>query len=110
MEQAGGHFHDRHGAPYSEFVTKILNKLAARLNGIEQLDQGCPYDTQKQADGRYEPPYFLYTRLNGVSQRISPYLGANAPSQRFLYTSKLVKEYWRDKKTPPMTRDTAPRV
>jgi A nuclease family of the HNH/ENDO VII superfamily with conserved AHH len=100
VEVSGGHFHDRHGRPYSQFVTKILNKLADRLNGVKHVDVNCPYETSKGADGKYNPPFYLYTRLNGVSKRMARYLSSVAPRQDFVYTSKLVLIYWDDQETP----------
>jgi hypothetical protein len=93
MDKAGRHFHDRHNDPYSEFVTEILNKIADRMNGVSQ--KGCPYEKEASGKGKYKPPYSLVARLNGVSNRIKPYLSATAKPNRRLYTSKLVMEYWK---------------
>jgi hypothetical protein len=100
MDKAHGHFHDRHGTPYSDFVTKILNKIADRLNGIKHLDVNCPYQTERAGDGRFKPPLYLYTRLNGVSTRLKTYLSTAAKRQAYVYTSKLVLLYWEEKATP----------
>lgn len=96
MDKAKWHFHDRHGAPYSEFVTKILNKIADRMNGDQKKE--CPFKTSKSGGGKYRPPYALVARLNGVSARIRPYLMSGAKPNRFLFTSKLVMQYWARKK------------
>lgn len=93
MAAAGGHFHDRHGRPYSAFVTKLLNKIADRINAVEAGDPGCP--NKDDADsGKLKPPYGLVERLNGVSRRIAPYLEATDAADEDLYTSKLVPRYW----------------
>lgn len=100
MEEAGGHFHDRHGDPYSKTVTKILNKIADRMNGVKILGMDCPYNKKKaKGSDKFEPPFYLYVRLNGVSARCAKHLTATAKRQRFLFTSKLVKLYWDAKKT-----------
>ncbi|MHC4356832.1 MAG: AHH domain-containing protein [Planctomycetota bacterium] len=99
MDKAQGHFHDRH-TDYSKFVKKILNKIAERMDGVKVLNMGCPYEnTKSDDDDRYDPPYWLYVRLNGVSKRLSKHLSADAPRQDFLFTSKLVKRYWKKKNT-----------
>lgn len=87
------HFHDRH-VTYSKFVTKILNKIAARMDGAKDITVDCPYNKKKGAGGKFKPPYYLYWRINGVSTRLRGYLSAGAQRQDFVYTSELVKEYW----------------
>jgi hypothetical protein len=100
MDEAEGHFHDRHGDPYSKTVTKILNKIADRMNGVKILNMDCPYNNKKAKNSdKFEPPFYLYVRLNGVSARCKKHLTHTAKQQRFLYTSKLVKLYWDAKKT-----------
>ena len=94
MDKAGGHFHDRHNAPYSAFVTKILNKIADRMNG--EQDSKCPFKTE-EGSGKFKPPWALVKRLNGVSKRIQPWLSAGAAPNMQLYTSKLVTLYWKSK-------------
>lgn len=92
MKVARGLFHDRHIDPYSEFVQKILNKIADRMNGLQAQDPKCPYKVEKGQGTRFKPPYALINRLNGVSQRLSGYLHANAKPTNYIYTSKLVKK------------------
>jgi hypothetical protein len=97
MDKAGGHFHDRHGNPYSSSVTKILNTIANRMNGIDAVAD-CPYKTEKDnKDGKFKPPYALVARLNGVSTRLRGYLLAGSTPQGSFYTSKLVLYYWVEK-------------
>jgi len=93
MDEAGGHFHDRHANPYSASVTKILNTIADRMNGID-VKANCPYKTENGGEGKYKPPYALVARLNGVSGRVKGYLLAGASPQASFYTSKLVLRYW----------------
>jgi hypothetical protein len=99
MDESDGHFHDRH-VDYSKFVVKVLNKIANRMLGLPFLNMDCPYVTEPAPSGKAKPPYFLYIRLNGVSQRLATHLAASAPQQAFLFTSELVKEYWKAKNTP----------
>lgn len=92
MKVSGGLFHDRHIDPYSEFVQKILNKIADRMNGLQAQDPKCPYKVEKGESTRYKPPYALVNRLNGVSRRLSGYLKTSATPTNYIYTSKLVKK------------------
>ncbi len=96
MDVAQGQFHDRHNNPYSDFVTKILNKIADRMNGID-ANSGCPFKTEKGENKKFKPPYALVARLNGVSARIKPHLKKDAKPNEVLITSKLVKQYWKRK-------------
>jgi hypothetical protein len=56
-----GTFHDRH-LRYSDFVRKILQKIADRMDGIDAR-ANCPYKTEKGTN-RFKPPYALVQRLN----------------------------------------------
>ncbi|TQV85885.1 AHH domain-containing protein [Aliikangiella coralliicola] len=82
-----GCFHDRH-TNYSEFVTRLLNKIADKMG---QEDSVCQYNTEESGE-KHKPPYALVPRLNGVSQRLKSYLKSFNPDgyQPPLYTSKLV--------------------
>lgn len=94
MNEAGGHFHDTH-PDYSDSVTKILNKIADRMNGIDQ--KAFCFEKEEPSSGKFKPPYALVQRLNGVSERILPYLKAEAKPQASFYTSRLVLKYWKKK-------------
>lgn len=97
MKETNGHFHDRHGKPYSDFVTKTLNTIAERMHGIDS--KACPYETEKtKAGNKFLPPYALIPRLNGVSSRLRGHLKADSKPNDFIYTSKLVKEAFWDRK------------
>jgi len=93
MRASGGHFHDRHGRPYSAFATRILNKIADRLNGIEEDSPGCPRKEAAAGDG-LPPPYGLVRRLDAVSARLAAYLRATDNEDEDLFTSKLVPKHW----------------
>ena len=82
-----GCFHDRH-LDYSEFVEKLLNKVADKMG---QKNSVCQYNSEKGSN-KFKPPYALVHRLNGVSQRLKGYLLSFNPDnfQSPLYTSKLV--------------------
>jgi len=95
MDEAGKHFHDRH-PDYSDSVTAILNKIADRMNGVDQ-DLKCPYKTEEAGGGKFKPPYALVARLNGVSRRVAGYLSSGARPQASFYTSRLVLQYWKAK-------------
>jgi hypothetical protein len=88
MGVSGGHFHDRHGSPYSAFVTGVLNKIADRLS-VEAAR--CP---RCAGEGARRPPYGLVERLDGVSRRLAGALHVGAPPDDDLYTSKLVPQHW----------------
>jgi hypothetical protein len=88
MEVSGGHFHDRHGSPYSAFVTGVLNKIADRLS-VEAAR--CP---RCAGEGAKPPPYGLVERLDGVSRRLAGALHKGEPPDDDLYTSKLVPQHW----------------
>lgn len=93
MEEAGGHFHDRHLNPYSEFVKEVLQKIADRMWGIDAQDPDCPFKT-RDGGGRYKPPYALVARLNGVSLRLVHYVKNTKNPNQQLFTSKLVQDVW----------------
>ncbi len=94
MDESEGHFHDRHGKPFSEFVRGILQKIADRMWGVEAQNSNCPYKTEDDPNDLWEPPYALITRLNGVSARLSNYFNSSCLPTPFIYTSKLVLTYW----------------
>jgi hypothetical protein len=87
----GGSFHDRH-VDYSKFVKRTLKKIADRMDGIEAQQPDCEYKTDKQSDGKFNPPWALVHRLDGVSRKMAGYLqkynvghGFRAP----IYASRL---------------------
>jgi hypothetical protein len=84
-----GSFHDRH-VDYSEFVQKILKKIANRMEGRDARAD-CPYKTEKGSE-KYKPPYALIERLNGVSRRRATRLRNYNPGEFEVpfYTSQLV--------------------
>lgn len=92
MRAGNGQFHDRHNSPYSHFITQILQKIADRMNGIDA--PGCPFKPEQKTDGKYPAPYALVSRLNGVSNRIKPYLTNWMIPNRRILTSKLVWAFW----------------
>lgn len=92
MKVSGGLFHDRYIDRNSEFVQKILNKIAVRMNCLQAQDPKCPFKVEKDQNTRYKPPYALVNRLNGVSRRLSGYPKTSATPTNYIYTSKLVKK------------------
>lgn len=98
MRATGRQFHDRH-VDYSKFISKVLNKIAQRMDANAKELKSCIYaEDKKQGEDKYDPPYALVTRLNGVSNRFRPYLLLQEGPKSPIFTSKLAKAYWPDKK------------
>jgi hypothetical protein len=74
MDTARCQFHDDHttATDYSDFVIRVLNKIAANLVTIESACQKCK--DAKQASGKLPPPHKLVFRLNNVSARLATFL------------------------------------
>lgn len=71
-------FHDRHPA-YSDFVINTLNKIAARLDeeANKQKGKGCGEKDcggAKGADGKFDPPYQILSRIDATARRLKGYL------------------------------------
>lgn len=97
-------FHDRHPA-YSEFVVKVTNKIAAKLEAKEKPGCGkknCGAGVSKP----YAPPYGLLARLVGLGNRLRGYLWGGARNWRKpIMTSRFALMY-KNKKTG-MLQDAA---
>ena len=73
-------FHDRHPA-YSEFVVKVLNKIAAKLE-VNEIP-GCGKKNCGGAKTKpFDPPYALEQRLRAISSRLVQYLWGEETSWR----------------------------
>jgi hypothetical protein len=93
-ENAIRQFHDRHPA-YSDFVINLMNKIAAKLQGMEP-DMGCGEDDCPGAMGGppYEPPYKLVTRLNACAARLAGHvMGPPQEWRKPLITSRFALMY-----------------
>jgi hypothetical protein len=84
-------FHDAHEA-YSDFVTQVLDKIAAKLENKESNGNlgcgstSCPADKAKK---KYPTPHKLLPRLYATSQRLSRYLwGHQSKWRKPIMTSK----------------------
>ena len=89
----GQQFHFRHDT-YSNFAEQCLTKMDEKLRAIAQ----APCDEAKPApSGKYNAPYGLLARLNGLSRRIAPYLRGK-PWSKFIYTDELSSQYITDRK------------
>lgn len=85
-------FHDRHPA-YSDFVVKVLNKIAAKLEVNEAPGCGkknCSAGNEKP----FAPPMMLRPRLNRVSERLRKYLkGDESKWRKPIMTSRFALMY-----------------
>lgn len=99
-------FHDRHPA-YSDFVVKVLNKVAAKLEVKEKPGCGkknCSAGNQKP----FAPPYELNIRLDGISTRLRKYLkGDESKWRKPLMTSRFALLYHNRVSNKEMTQDEA---
>ncbi|HUG40000.1 MAG TPA: AHH domain-containing protein [Longimicrobiales bacterium] len=66
-------FHDRHPA-YSDFVVNVLNKIATKLETFRSQDGCGKEDCGGAGKKKYDPPYGLIDRLNGVAVRLERHL------------------------------------
>jgi len=83
-------FHDSHEA-YSDFCTKVLDKIAAKLEKDESNGNiGCgPKCPAQKAKKKYPTPHKLLPRLFATSQRLSRYLwGTPRKWRKPIMTSK----------------------
>jgi hypothetical protein len=70
-------FHDRHPS-YSDFVINVMNKIATKLEK-ERKDNGCgKTDCGGAGKKKYDPPYELLERINGVASRMASKLVGSA--------------------------------
>lgn len=101
-------FHDRHAA-YSNFVIKVLNKVAKKLEPIENeitppgcTDENCSAGEKKP----FAPPYALNARLDAIAQRLEGYLtGDEVKWKKPLLTSRFALMY--HKRSANMTQNQA---
>lgn len=86
-------FHDRHPA-YSDFVCNVLNKIATKLEKSRK-DDGCgKEDCGGAGKKKYDPPYGLLDRLNGVVVRLEKRLtGTCKKWQKPVMTSRFALMY-----------------
>jgi len=86
-------FHDSHKA-YNDFVTNVLDKIAARLKQIETKG-GCGNpDCSMKGKTKPFPPPNLLPRVHGISRRLSSYLWGTARNWRKpIFTSKFALMY-----------------
>ena len=91
MEQSTRQFHDSH-PNYSNFVTKVLNKIQANLAIIKNFNcKKC--QEAKSNSGKLPPPHGLVFRLNAVSRDLERRLLGNPMTWRSpVYTSRYAKE------------------
>jgi hypothetical protein len=89
-------FHDSHKS-YSDFAIKVLDKIAAKLDGKEHegnLGCGDPKCSAEKAKKPYPVPIYVGPRILGVSQRLSRYLYGSPRKWRMpIMTSKFSLMY-----------------
>jgi len=89
-------FHDSHEA-YSDFATKVLDKIAAKLDKKESNGNvGCGQTTcpAEKAKKKYPTPHDLLPRIHATSARLSRYLwGTPRKWRKPIMTSKYALMY-----------------
>jgi len=106
MRAAGARqFHDRHPA-YSDFVVRVLNKIAAPLDARVNDSAGCGEDDcpGNKAKKPFDPPYNLLARLYTLAGSLQGKLMGSPRSWKMpLMTSRFALMY----KVKTMTEDLA---
>jgi len=106
MRAAGARqFHDRHPA-YSDFVVRVLNKIAAPLDARVNDSAGCGEDDcpGNKAEKPFDPPYNLLARLYTLAGSLQGKLMGSPRSWKMpLMTSRFALMY----KVKTMTEDLA---
>lgn len=104
-DQKARQFHDRHPA-YSDFVVKVLDKIAARLDARLNGSAGCGKSNcpGNKKDPPFDPPYHLLDRINAVAARFESKLyGSPRFWKKPLMTSRFALMY----KDRQLTEDEA---
>lgn len=85
-------FHDSHNA-YSKFVIKVLNKIAATLDGRPESSMGCD-KCMSRNQKPFNPPIHIRTRIHDAASRLKNYLYGSPLNWKIpLFTSRFALMY-----------------
>ena len=97
MRLANAQFHDAHEKPYSRFVLRALNAVAAKMKKIVEApacEEGCKEKIEKFGP---PPPYSLVLRMDAMAKRLRTLLEGGPLSWKpNIITSKFAMMYMND--------------